>query len=107
MSEDLLGVGDEVICVDDSLPKGWSAEDYPQWVQKDAKYTIREILDNDDIVIGVLLVELRNPVVYIKLIGRKQEGAFASWRFRKLKSAYAINEEKSYNKVKESLGVDI
>ena len=106
MSEDLLGVGDEVICIDDSRPEGWTVEAFPQWVQKDVKYIIREILDNDDIVVGVLLMELRNPVVYIKLIGREQEGAFATWRFRKLRSAYAINEEKAYEEVKESLEIE-
>ena len=105
MSEDLFGVGDEVICIDDSRPQGWSSEHYPQWVKKDTKYTIREILDNDDIVVGILLVELKNPVMYIELIKREQEGAFAVWRFRKLRSAYAIAEEKSYNKVKESLEI--
>jgi hypothetical protein len=106
MSEDLLGVGDEVVCINDSRPDGWSAEHFPQWVQKDVKYTIRELLDNDDIVVGVLLMELRNPVVFIKLIGREQESAFATWRFRKLRSAYAINEEKAYEKVKEGLELE-
>ena len=107
MSEDLLGVGDEVMCINDSRPDGWSAEHFPQWVKKDNKYTIREILDNDDIVVGVLLEELVNPVMYIKLLDREQEGAFATWRFRKLRSAYAINEEKSYNSVKKGLGIDV
>jgi len=105
MSEDLLGVGDEVMCINDSRPDGWSIEHFPQWVKKDSKYTIREILDNDDIVVGVLLEELKNPVIYVKLIDREQEGAFATWRFRKLRSAYAINEEKAYNTTKKSLEI--
>ena len=107
MSEDLLGVGDEVMCIDDSRPQGWSSEHYPQWVQKDSKYTIREILDNDDIVVGVLLVELVNPVMYVKLIDRAQEGAFATWRFRKLKSAYVISEEKAYVTIKKGMGIGV
>jgi hypothetical protein len=106
MSEDLLGVGDEVICINDNRPEGWSAEHFPQWVQKGVKYIIREILSNDDIVVGILLVELKNPIMYIRLINREQEGAFATWRFRKLRSAYAINEEKEYNKVKRGLEIE-
>jgi len=89
----MLGVGDEVICIDDHKPMGWSSEVFPEWVVKDVKYVIREILMNDDIVVGVLLVELKNNVVYQKLIGRDQEAAFAAWRFSKLRSAYQISEE--------------
>lgn len=91
---DLIGVGDEVICINDSRPEGWSSEVFPQWVVKDLKYIVREVLDNDDIVVGVLLVELINPPVYQKLLGREQEPAFATWRFSKLRSAYEIQEEK-------------
>jgi hypothetical protein len=91
---DLLDVGDEVICIDDSKPNGWSQEDFPQWVVKDKTYVIREILHNDDIVAGVLLVELKNPLIFQKLLNRFQEPAFATWRFSKLRSAYEIAEEK-------------
>lgn len=93
----MFSVGDQVICINDSRPEGWSAEHYPQWVKKDEKYTIREILDNDNIVVGILLEELRNEEVHIALIDRVQEGAFATWRFSKTRSAYEIEEEKNYN----------
>ena len=32
----------------------------------------------------LLLKEIKNTPVYIKLINRKQEPAFATWRFREL-----------------------
>jgi hypothetical protein len=93
-----IGVGDEVICVNDLRPDGWNIEHFPQWVAKDTKYIVREFLDNDNIVVGVLLMELRNPSFFNKLINREQEGAFAIWRFQKLRSAYAIEEEKASEK---------
>jgi hypothetical protein len=90
---DLIGVGDEVICVNDSRPEGWSSEVFPQWVIEDSKYIISELLENDDIVVGCLVRELSNPPIFQKLLGRVQEPAFATWRFVKLRSAYEIKEE--------------
>ena len=97
MSE-LLGVGDEAICIDDARPEGWSSDVFPQWVVKDLKYIVRELVDNDDIVVGCLVRELRNPPIFQKLLGREQEPAFATWRFSKLRSAYEIAEEKASEK---------
>ena len=102
----MLGVGDEVICINDSRPNGWTSEHFPQWVKKDEKYTIREILENDDIVIGILVEELINPIVYIALIHREQESAFASWRFSKLRTAYEIEEEKNSEQVSEKMNLN-
>ena len=103
----MLGVGDEVMCINDARPDGWTSEAFPQWVQKDNKYTIREILDNDDIVVGVLLVELINPSFYIKLIDREQEGAFATWRFAPLRTAYEIEEDKEAAKISKKITKEI
>ena len=99
----MFGIGDEVVCINDSRPNGWTSEHFPQWVKKDDKYTIREVLGNDDIVIGILLFELKNPIVYIKLINREQEGAFASWRFSKLRTAQEIVEEAEYEEISKKL----
>lgn len=92
--------GDKVICIDASIDPGKSAEirkDFEIWVTKDKEYTIREILDNNGIVPGVLLYEIHNFPKFFKLLGRMQEPAFATWRFRKLnyatKSEEAISEE--------------
>lgn len=77
--------GTRVLCVDDSiLPDHIVAvvNHFPNWVLKGSRYTIREFLDNDGIVPGVLLEEVRNPPIFIPLIGRWQEPAFALWRFR-------------------------
>lgn len=90
----MLGLGDEVICIDDRRTDGWTAKEFPEWVVQKEKYIIREFLENDEIVAGVLVVELRNPEIYIKLIDRVQEPAFATWRFEKMRTAYEIAEER-------------
>jgi hypothetical protein len=102
----MLGIGDEVICVDDKKPDGWTSYAFPQWVKIDEKYIIREILNNDDIVVGILLVELKNPEIYIKLLDRIQESAFASWRFSKLRSAFQIQEEVESNEINIEIDID-
>jgi hypothetical protein len=84
--------GDKVICIDAKIDPEKSAEirrDFEIWVTKDTQYTIREILDNNGIVTGVLLDEIHNFPKYFKLINRFQEPAFAQWRFRKLNYATA------------------
>lgn len=93
--------GDKVICVDATIDPEKSKEirrDFEIWITKDAQYTIREILDNNGIVTGVLLDEIHNFPKYFKLIDRFQEPAFAQWRFRKLNYASRpaeaeVNEE--------------
>lgn len=99
---DLLGVGDEVMCIDANKSEGWSSLIFPEWVQKDNKYIVRELLNNDDIVVGVLLNELENPNVFQKLLGRHQESAFATWRFSKLRSNYEINEAQESERIEET-----
>lgn len=88
--------GDKVICVDDRIDPEKSEEirrDFEIWVTKDKEYTIREILDNEGIVPGILLDEIHNFPKYFKLINRFQEPAFATWRFRKLGYAKNSGEE--------------
>lgn len=70
-----------VICIDDTKPQQFDPTMFPNWIQKGKKYRVRDILFNDNIVTGILLEELVNPQVPIKLIKRWQEGAFAEWRF--------------------------
>jgi hypothetical protein len=79
--------GDKVICIDDKIDPDKNAEirrDFEIWITKDKEYTIREILDNNGIVPGLLLDEVHNFPKFFKLINRFQEPAFATWRFRKL-----------------------
>lgn len=79
--------GDKVICIDARIDPDKSQEirkDFEIWVTKDKEYTIREILDNNGIVPGVLLDEIHNFPKFFKLLNRMQEPAFALWRFRKL-----------------------
>jgi hypothetical protein len=82
--------GDKVVCIDAKIEPQKSEEikrDFEIWVTKDKEYTIREILDNQGIVPGVLLDEVHNFPKYFKLINKFQEPAFALWRFRKLNYA--------------------
>jgi hypothetical protein len=88
--------GDKVICIDASIDPDKAEEikqDFEIWVTKDQEYTIREILENNGIVPGVLLEEVHNFPKYFKLINRFQEPAFAIWRFRKLNYATRQQEE--------------
>lgn len=91
--------GDKVICIDDKIDADKNEEirrDFEIWITKGKEYTIREILDNNGIVPGVLLEEVHNFPKFFKLINRFQEPAFATWRFRKLnyntKPAEALEE---------------
>jgi len=82
-----MKVGQKVICVEASIKSEHiftALELYSQWIKKGEKYTIRAILDNDDIVPGILLEEIVNPPVYIDLIKREQEPAFGLFRFREI-----------------------
>jgi hypothetical protein len=85
-----------VICIDARIDSDKSQEirkDFEIWVTKDKEYTIREILDNNGIVPGVLLDEIHNFPKFFKLLNRMQEPAFALWRFRKLNYATGSQEE--------------
>jgi len=88
--------GDKVICIDARIDPDKSQEirkDFEIWVTKDKEYTVREILDNNGIVPGVLLDEIHNFPKFFKLLNRMQEPAFALWRFRKLNYATDSKEE--------------
>lgn len=79
--------GDKVICIDDKIDPEKNVEirrDFEIWITKGKEYTVREILDNNGIVPGILLDEVHNFPKFFKLINRFQEPAFAIWRFRKL-----------------------
>lgn len=86
----MFEIGDKVRCINDSIKPGMEAfvyEAYLNWVKKDKIYTIRGFVNNDGIVTGILLEEIINFPIYIHLINREQEPAFAEWRFAKEESA--------------------
>lgn len=69
---------------------------YNNWVKKGKTYTVRQVLQNDDIVHGVLLEEVRNEPIYIELIGREQEPAFGMFRFRELEDDKMMESVEHY-----------
>jgi hypothetical protein len=98
-----MEVGDEVICINAEIKVGklgFVGHAYPNWIKERSTYTIREILPNDDIVPGILLEEVVNPPLYIHLLGREQEPAFAHFRFRKLENSELETE------IEESVGIE-
>jgi hypothetical protein len=100
--------GDHVVCIDASISPEKSIEivkDFEEWVKQDEEYIIREILDNEGIVEGVLLEEVHNIPKFFKILNRFQEPAFASWRFRKLNYAVSFNEEEELENLLEELEI--
>ena len=105
MGEDLLDIGDEVLCVDASIkPENKLSinKNFPVWIKQDEKYIVRDVFRNDDIVVGIVLQNRRNPKIYIPLLKRMQEPAYAFWRFRKTRSAYQIAEEEEEEEIDAS-----
>lgn len=81
-----LDIGDKVLCIDSSIAPHMKEEiekDFEMWLKQGNTYTIRGFNENDGIVVGVLLEEIHNFPKYFKLLGRSQEPAYATWRFRK------------------------
>lgn len=88
--------GDKVICIDARIEPEKAQEisrDFEIWITKDKEYTIRELLENEGIVPGLLLEEVHNFPKFFKLINRFQEPAFAIWRFRKLNYATKLEAQ--------------
>jgi len=82
-----MRIGQKVVCIDDSIKPGKEAfvrNVYKQWIKEGETYTIRDIIDNDDIVTGILLKEVINMPIYIHLIDDIQEPAFRMERFKEL-----------------------
>ena len=82
-----MKVGSKVKCVDDSIKPGklgFVGYAYPNWIKAGEIYTVREILPNDDIVPGIVLEEVINPLLYVHILDKEQEPAFRISRFREL-----------------------
>ncbi len=94
-----MEVGSRVLCTDSSIKASeifMVSRVYSMWVNKGTEYTIREVLDNDGIVTGVLLDQVVNdPIPQELLGGRFQEPAFRVTRFQELHEdmAESIKEE--------------
>jgi tRNA uridine 5-carbamoylmethylation protein Kti12 len=74
----------KLLCIDDSIKADqieFVCMVYPQWVKKGEQYTVRQVLENDGIVTGVLLEEVKNEEIFQQLLGRYQEPAFRMSRF--------------------------
>ena len=93
-----MDIGTKVICIDDSIPANLDMEifkkEFPNWVKKDEKYTIRDIFYNDNIVTSVVVKELKNPILFFPgTINRSQEASFRITRFRELEEDEVEEEE--------------
>jgi hypothetical protein len=94
--EDEIEIGDEVICINSAMKPGdkeFILRNYPVWIKEGDKYIVRDVFNNDGIVVGIVLVNRRNPPVYIPLLKRMQEPAFAYFRFKKGRTASQISEQ--------------
>jgi len=94
-----MKAGDKVVCIDDLIKPEilpTVAKYYKQWVNKDGIYTVRDIVDNDGIVFGILLQELKNDPIYIDLIDKVQEPAFGMFRFRVVQEAMHMESIEHY-----------
>lgn len=94
-----MKTGAKVVCIDDGIKPEMMmtiCNYYGNWVKKGKTYTVREVLQNDDIVHGVLLDEVRNEPIYIDLIGKKQEPAFGMFRFREVEDDKMMESVEHY-----------
>ena len=80
----MIKEGDQVVCIDDVFDPR-SIEIIPNRPVKDKIYTVREMryYDMHD-KMGVLLVEVKNPINVRDLFNRKQEPSFNIIRFAPL-----------------------
>ena len=100
----MFDIGDTVKCVNAVRPSGENPTVVPNWVKDGDEYTIRGFHNNDEIVVGVLLEEIENPIIPMPLVNRFQEPAFATWRFEKTADApLEEDEEEDENYVPEEL----
>ena len=93
-----MDIGTRILCVDDSIPAHLNMEvfkkEFPNWVKKDEKYTIRDIFYNDNIVTSIVVKELKNPILFFPgTINRSQEASFRITRFRELEEDEVEEEE--------------
>ena len=103
-----MDINSRIVCVNDSIPSYVDIEvfkkEFPNWVKKDEKYTVRDIFYNDDIVTSIVVVELKNPILFFpNTINRHQEASFRIDRFREIE--YEV-EELVNEKVEELVNID-
>ncbi len=101
-----MNKSERVICIDNSVEPRFLQDRlrlFQHWIIKDKIYTVRELVNNDDIVDGLLLEEVRNRAVYQPLLNRYQESAFKPSRFRKLTpdEVYMLDLEEDFEEVDE------
>ncbi len=103
-----MDIGSKIICIDDSIPSYVDIEvfkkEFPNWVKKDETYTVRDIFYNDDIVTSIIVVELKNPILFFpNTINRYQEASFRIDRFREIEHEV---EELVNERIEELVKID-
>jgi hypothetical protein len=90
--------GQKVVCVNDRYSNMSTMKKFNQWIVRDEIYTVRQHRP-EGAEGGVLLEEIVNPPMYVKVFGGSLEPAFHPSRF------VPLNEEEMENKevIKEIL----
>lgn len=99
----MFEIGDKVICIDDSIaPEHFASvmKSFQYWPIKGKEYTIRDIFYNDEIVCGIVLKEMSNIPIFIPLLKRVQEPAFATRRFAKMEVVHSTREVEEIKEIK-------
>lgn len=83
--------GQEVICIDDSPPKGGGSF-FKNWIKEGQIYTIRKVESSLGSIKRVLLEELSNPLMFVPELGGKVEPGFSHKRFANLDGTPLLEE---------------
>jgi hypothetical protein len=109
----MLEPGKTVVCINDDFGKvlnslmkaamGLTLE-FPS---KGKKYTIRNIFDNEGIVVSVTLEEIWNPTFNIPLLNKRRELAFKADRFAPLEENEMEEGQEEVNELLQEISEDV
>lgn len=88
----MIKQGDQVICIDDSMPSNPKALQHKNWIKKNNPYTVRALVTKNGSLVGLLLNEVINPKVFDPIAESEFEPGFAIWRFKKPDNLIEVNQ---------------
>lgn len=98
-----MKVGDEVVCIDDSITDNVKIELFPNWVTEGERYTVRKVEGSIGRGQRVLLDQVRNPVTYFPELFGSAEPGFSAKRFASIEDFVEANE--AVEEIKEELSL--